>query len=75
MITGATAEIALEHARKIRQVPFIQAGRCHDHASRAEAALESGSFHEGLLHRMQFPVLRKAFDRGHLASVGAKSRD
>src|SRR5208282_3097241 len=75
VITGASTKIALERARQVLDVFFAQARGSHDHASRAETALEARGLHESLLHRMQFPVLREALDSGHLVAVGAKGRD
>jgi len=75
VITGASAEIALEHARKILDVVLVQTRGRHDHAGGTEAALESGSLHERTLHRMKFAIVREALDSGHLVAVGAKGRD
>ena len=42
----------------------------HDHARRAEAALQTVIFAESFLHRMQLSVLCEAFDRRHLRAFG-----
>ena len=42
----------------------------HDHSGRAVAALQSMLFPESFLHRMQFAVLRQAFDGRDLRAVG-----
>jgi hypothetical protein len=59
---------------KIGTLIGIQCGCSHDHAGRAEAALECLGTHKGLLHRVQVAVLRQAFDRGHFASGGTEGR-
>jgi hypothetical protein len=41
----------------------------------AKTALEACGLHERGLHRMQFAVVREAFDGGHGVAVGAKGRN
>ena len=72
VITGASAEITLEIARQVPDLFFAQTRCRHDHACRAETALEARSLHERVLHRMQVAVLREAFDGRDLVAVGAK---
>src|SRR5262249_49129110 len=45
-----------------------QVDRRHDHARRAEAALQPVILAEGFLHRMELAVLCKALDRGDLGT-------
>ena len=80
LIAGAAADIALEavaHARLRSGVGFAlgERHRAHDHAGRAEAALQAVIFGERLLHRMQALTARprQALDRRQLApsSIGA----
>ena len=75
MIAGAAAEIALEPERKVLARLFVEGRRGHDHAGRAEAALEGLRVEEGLLHRMKHAVLCEAFNRSDRASLGAKGGD
>ena len=72
VIAGTSTEIALEVARQILDLFLGQTSGGHDHARRAETALEAGSLHKRMLHRMQIAILREAFDGGHLVAVGAK---
>ena len=72
MIAGASAEIALEVTRQVADLFLAEARRGHDHAGGAEAALEARGLHERGLHRMQFAVVRQAFDGGDSVAVGAK---
>ena len=72
VITGASAEIALEIARQVLDLFFVQSRCGHDHAGRAETALETRRLHERVLHRMQIAVLREAFDGRDLVTVSAK---
>ena len=41
----------------------------HDHAGRAEAALDRDLFYKGALDRIQFPALRQSFDRKNMAAL------
>jgi hypothetical protein len=62
VIAGAAAEVAFEMPRQILQILGSEGGRRHDHAGRAEPALEPLRLEELLLHRVQlarpWPVLR-----------------
>ena len=46
-----------------------QIDRAHDHARRAEAALQAVMLAEGFLHRMQLVALGEALDRGDARAV------
>src|SRR5690242_8388694 len=74
----------IDVARAAAQVPgdrladFLLAGilvaleeraRGHEHARRAESALQAVLLGEALLHRMELAALLQAFDRGDLAAV------
>jgi len=74
MVSGAPAEIALETEGEILLLLLAEAGGRHDHARRAEAALECLRVQKRLLHRMQFPVAGQSLDRGHLTPLGAVGR-
>ncbi len=52
-VAGAAAEIALERRRQILPLRLIQRGGGHDHARRAETALETLRVVERRLHRME----------------------
>src|SRR5690349_16904326 len=74
LVAGATAEIAFEAVpdflfSRVR-IPFEQLSRGHDHAGRAEAALQAVLIPERLLDRMQVAVGGQAFDGGELAPIG-----
>ena len=73
-IAGAAAQVALERPRQVRLLFVGQSGRRHDHAGRAEAALEAGSVAELTLHRVQVLRRAEALDRGHPSSVGPERR-
>ena len=67
LVAGAATEIAIEtvtdlFARRIG-VALEQLRRSDDHSGCAVPALQSVSFPESFLHRMQFAVLCEAFDR------------
>ena len=74
LIAGATAEVALEHARQVRERLLVESRGRHDHAGRTEAALKRLRVEKGLLHRMQPAVLLEPLDRRDRASGGAKRR-
>ena len=79
MIAGAAADVALEFVADRVLVQGLALalhhvdGR-HDHARRAEAALQAVVFAEGFLHRMQFAVLGQAFDGGNCDAVAGCSQ-
>src|SRR5262245_1665355 len=67
LVAGAATDVAVEtvadlFARRIG-VACEQLPRCDDHPGRAVSALESVSFPEPFLDRVQFAVLREALDR------------
>ena len=49
-------------------LPQKRLGR-HDHAGRAEAALDRDLFYKGALDRIQLPALRQSFDRKNMAAL------
>src|SRR2546427_219216 len=74
VVAGAATEVALELVadllfRRLR-VALQQLVGGHDHARRAEAALEPVLLPEALLDRMQLAVLREALDRRDGGAVG-----
>ena len=50
-------------------LPLHHVDRGHDHAGRAEAALQAMMLAEGFLHRMQLAVLGETLDRHHIGTV------
>src|SRR3990167_8421775 len=69
VVPGAAAEVALEPVaylplRRLR-VALDELGGRHDHARRAEAALQPVLLPEGVLDRVELAVLGKPFDRAH----------
>ena len=58
--------------RQVGALRLVEGGGGHDHAGRAEAALERLGVEEGLLHRVQLAVLREPLDRRDLATRGAE---
>ena len=75
LVAGAPAQVALDPFADLGlarvRVLAEQVDRRHDHAGRAEAALQRVALVERLLHRVQRAVRRgEALDRGHLAAVG-----
>ncbi len=71
-VAGAAAQVALQRMGQIRLLFLGQRHRRHDHAGRAEAALEGLRVVEGLLHRMQRAARGEALDRGDLAALAAE---
>src|SRR5215469_16566593 len=53
-----------------RSVPFEELNDAHNHARRAEAALEPVAFPETLLDGMQLPVARESFQGRDLRAIG-----
>src|SRR5260221_14278447 len=51
-------------------VAYEERARGHQHARRAESALQAVLLGEALLHRMELAALLQSFDRGDLAAVG-----
>src|ERR687897_151525 len=73
VVAGAAAEVPLEglahlFVGRVRVLPQV-AGRRHDHARCAVAALEAVVAMERLLDRMQLPVGRQPLDRRDLPAV------
>ena len=73
-IARTAAQVALESMGQVRLLLLVERGRGHDHAGRAEAALERLGVEEGLLHGMQHAVPREPFDRRDLAPGRPKCR-
>ena len=74
VVAGAAADIAFELVAhrlfvELLALALHQIDRRHDHAGRAEAALQAMMLAEGFLHRMKLAVLGEAFDRGDLGAV------
>ena len=74
VVSGAAAEIALEHARQVLAVFLVEAGRGHGQPRRTETALETLRVDQRLLHGMQFPIAGQSLDRRHLSARSAKGR-
>src|SRR5918996_3555417 len=74
VVAGAAAQVALEPLADLgfggRRVALHQVDRAHDHAGRAEAALQPVMLAERRLHRVQLAVLRQALDGGDLRALG-----
>src|SRR2546428_8898964 len=70
LVAGAAAEVALErlpHLVLARRGILLEQGHGGEHHPRgAEAALQRVLLVEGLLDRVQLPVLREALDRRQL---------
>src|SRR5688572_16260675 len=67
VISGASADVAFEFVPHRRLVESLRmagdhVGRRHDHAGRAETALQTMMLPERRLHRMQFRAVGKSFD-------------
>ena len=74
LVSGAAAQVAFQAVphRLVVRVGFLgeQVERLHDHAGRAEAALQRVVVPERFLDGMQRPVPRQALDRENVAAVG-----
>ena len=74
VVARAAADVALEplaHLVLARVgVLLQQVGGAHQHAGRAEAALQAVMLAERLLQRVQLAALGQALDRRHLGAVG-----
>ena len=70
LVTGAATQIAVERVAdlSVRRLRVLgeQVGGGHDHAGRAEAALQPVLFPEGLLQRVQRAISREPLDGGDL---------
>ena len=73
-VSGAPAQVAFQHAGQLVLGLTREAGRRHDHAGRAEAALERLGVEEGLLHRMELAIHGQPLDRRHLRVGRAEGR-
>src|SRR5262245_35504173 len=73
VVAGAAAEVALELVPDLLlgcvRVPLDQLHRRHDHARRAEAALQPVLLPEALLHGVKLPVRGEALDGLELRAV------
>src|SRR5262245_55478265 len=73
-IAGAAAKVARNAATNVGlgrvRIGDQQSLRDHEHAGRAEAALQSVFLPEAFLQRMQLPVLLQALDRFDVRAVG-----
>src|SRR6202022_4263860 len=76
LVAGAAAQIALELfadgvVTEVVALAVDDIDRGHDHAGRAEAALQAVMLAEGFLHRMQRRAVgRKALDGLDLMAIG-----
>ena len=74
VIACTTAEIPFQRManRFFRwlRVVLQQIGRHHDHAWRTETALQPVAFIKAFLQRMQFAIVRQAFNSGYVATIG-----
>src|SRR5207247_8112489 len=74
LIAGAAAEIAFDAVADLgvggRRVALQQLFRSHDHAGRAEAALQAMLIPESLLHVVQMAIGGEALDGEEAAAVG-----
>ena len=74
MVAGAAADVALELLANGLLFELVaeavdHVDRRHDHAGRAEAALQAVILAEGLLHRMQLLAVGEALDGEHVGAV------
>src|SRR5256885_5147688 len=73
-VTGAAAEIPRNGLADLLLARVLVAlekrARGHQHARRAEAALQAMLLGEALLHRMELAALLQPLDRGDLGAVG-----
>ena len=79
VVAGAAADVAFELVADRRLVEVValavdHVDGGHDHAGRAEAALQAVIVLERLLHRMQLAALREAFDGRDLRAVAGRRR-
>ena len=74
-IAGAAADVALQRAGRCGALRLVEAGRGHDHARRAIAALERAGLRERRLHRVQGAIRGgQPRDRGDRAPGRAERR-
>src|SRR5215468_9377789 len=74
VVAGAPAQVALEPVPDLVLAgirhPLAQVGRAHDHARRAEPALQAVVLAERGLHRMELAAAGQALDGRDLGPVG-----
>ena len=79
VIAGAAAEIALQPLADLFlggiRIALHQIDRAHDHARRAEAALQRMVLAKRRLHRVQLAILGQALDRDDLCAFGLHRED
>ena len=78
VVAGAAADIALELLAdrvlvEVVALAIDDVDRRHDHARRAEAALQAVMLAERLLHRMQLAALRQALDRRDIGALACEA--
>jgi hypothetical protein len=71
-VARTAAEITLERARQVGTLLVAERGGRHDHAGRAESALERLCVDEGPLHRMHRAVMGETLDGSDLPPGGAE---
>src|SRR5882724_2613094 len=73
-VPGAAAQVPRDRLADLLLarvlVALQQRARGHQHARRAESALQTVLLGEALLHRMELAALLQALDRGDLGAVG-----
>src|SRR5205807_5377266 len=74
LIAGAAAEVPLNSVPDFFfagiRISLEKLGGSHDHARGAIAALQSMVLPKALLHRMEFSIGGKAFNRSYLGAIG-----
>ena len=77
-IAGAAAEVAFEPVIDLLvrgpRIVLEHCGNGHDHPRGAESALQGVTVGERLLHRVQFAVFGKAFDRDDFSTARLDSK-
>src|ERR1700727_170260 len=74
-VAGAPTEVPFERMREIGSLLIVERRHSHDHAGRAEAALETLRIEKSLLHRMQVARLPESLDRRHRTARRAEGWD
>src|ERR1700733_10794261 len=74
-VAGAPTEVPFERMREICSLLIVERRHGHDHAGRAEAALETLRIEKSLLHRMQVARLAESLDRRHRTARRAEGRN
>src|SRR3954451_20728905 len=79
LVAGAAAEVALDAAPDLllarRGIVLEEIDASHDHARRAEAALEPVLLPEAALDRVQLAILRQPLDRLEVGAIGLDRQD